>query len=233
MTLGFDKQEQIWFNLLRTLYAMKSKAEQSPAVKNRQDLKEDFQRFYQMRINVFIQQMSTKVVLDKVIMGLVDLNPTLGYQEIQAPFESIITDKFYQTNVTKTASEVSRKAYIDIHSDFVTQNSGGLGVNYNYEVCGLCLRYYGSGRESSNDGLFQNLKIDNTSIVAFQCRHHFHEKCLKAFSQNPEEACLSSRSTNSSLSASSAEGFEPGQCPTCVMKISPEDILPGKRKLGK
>jgi len=125
--------------------------------------------------------MSIKVELTKVITGLVKINPTLGYHEIKLPFESIIIDKFYQSNVSKCASEVSRKAYIDIHSNFVSQNSGGLGVNYNYDTCGLCMRYYGNGKESSDSGLFQNLKIDNSSIVVFTCRHHFHEKCLKAF----------------------------------------------------
>jgi hypothetical protein len=111
--------------------------------------------------------MSGKVDFKTIIKGLTELNATLRYSEIAAPFEAIITDRFYETNVTKTASEVSRKNYIDIHSDFVSLTSGGLLVNYNYEVCGLCYRPF-NGREAvREDGMFTNLKVDGSSLIVF------------------------------------------------------------------
>ena len=52
--------------------------------------------------------MSTKVPLKVVIEKLVELNPDLDYDEIRQPFEEIITDSYYNRNISISASDVTK-----------------------------------------------------------------------------------------------------------------------------
>lgn len=114
--------------------------------------------------------------MDQVIKGLLDLNPDLNYFDISSPFEAIVNDKFYALNIDKSSYQVSKQAYIDLQEITHLNSGDGLHINYRFDSCGLCYRYFDKSKQQrvapSNE--FSSLKIELGNIFIYACGHHFH-----------------------------------------------------------
>ena len=163
--------EDLWFNLLETLYKYEEDCEKNQKVNISQYRRKKVQNRLQKYIAELLKQMCLYVGIQNLVEYLTENQNRAQYKEFKSILESMLrTNTSFNRVIDNTMTILNRAL-----SNYENERKRVIlkGNNYNYNKCDVCQNF------------FENYK--NEIMLCFGCGHQSHKKCCYKRKLNKDE----------------------------------------------
>ena len=153
--------EDLWFNLLETLYKYEEDCEKNQKVTITQYRRKKVQSFLQKCIADLLKRMCLYVGIQNLVEYLTENQNRAQYKEFKSILESMLRTNTSFNRVISNTMTILKRAINNYETE--RKKVTLKGNNYNYKKCDVC------------QGNFDNTK--NEIMLCFGCGHQSHKKC--------------------------------------------------------
>ena len=157
----YNEGEELWFDLLKTLYEFEDKLENKENNEIEETDKKLIQNTLQKGVEDLLKQMCLYVSIQNLVKNVTEYQGRAQYKEFKTILESMLRFNTSFDRVLHSVMAILRDSIEN--SESKRKKVTSKGNNYNYKRCDVCNKLYENSKEEV--------------IYCFGCGHQSHEKC--------------------------------------------------------